>query len=221
MKGIISIGLSTMKSCSGQRGGRVMDALKIFIVEDNAIEAGGYVAMVEEYGHKVVGRVRRTARQQSDELTRHGSKKPDVILMDINLPVNMIHPLAGEPEMVNYLNEVKSRVAVLYEGSYSIVKNALKDTTVQTAIVVSAGESLPLGTKMLFFLKKPRISLPKGKQLLSWPDFLQKGTGIQVGFICKIRDIGFDFPHRRYHRNPQRCHVLGSKCKCFDASDCL
>lgn len=109
-------------------------------------------------------------------------------LNKIGAVANMIHPLAGEPEMVNYLNEVKSRVAVLYEGSYSIVKNALKDTTVQTAIVVSAGESLPLGTKMLFFLKKPRISLPKGKQLLSWPDFLQKGTGIQAASFAKNPD---------------------------------
>ena len=60
---------------------------------------------------------------------------------------NMIHPLAGEQEMVNYLNEVESRVAVLYEGSYAIVKSRLQETAVERAVVVSAGESLPLGIR--------------------------------------------------------------------------
>ena len=34
-------------------------------------------------------------------------------LNKIGAVANMIHPLAGEREMANYLNEVKSRVAVL------------------------------------------------------------------------------------------------------------
>ena len=86
---------------------------------------------------------------------------------------NMIHPLAGEREIVNYLNEVASRVAVLYEGSYKIVKNSLRETTVETTVVVSAGESLPFGLRMIFFLKNPRIKLPKEKGLMSWPDFIR------------------------------------------------
>ncbi len=86
---------------------------------------------------------------------------------------NMIHPLAGEREIVNYLNEVASRVAVLYEGSYEIVKNALCETTIETTVVVSAGESLPMGLRMMFFLKDPRTKLPKEKGLVNWPDFIR------------------------------------------------
>ena len=86
---------------------------------------------------------------------------------------NMIHPLAGEREIVSYLNEVSSRVAVLYEGSYEIVKNALCETTIETAVIVSAGESLPMGLRMMFFLKNPRTKLPKDKGLLNWPDFIR------------------------------------------------
>ena len=98
---------------------------------------------------------------------------------------NMIHPLAGEQEMVNYLNEVESRVAVLYEGSYAIVKNRLEETAVEHAVVVSAGESLPLGIKQLFFLKSPRAKLPAGAGLQSWPAFIRGGRGVAVTTFAK------------------------------------
>lgn len=98
---------------------------------------------------------------------------------------NMIHPLAGEQEMVNYLNEVKSRVAVLYEGSYAIVKNRLKETEVERAVVVSAGESLPLRIKPFFFLKSPRTKLPAKTGILNWLDFIRSGRGMNVSVYVK------------------------------------
>lgn len=98
---------------------------------------------------------------------------------------NMIHPLAGEQEMVNFLNEVESRVTVLYEGSYAIVKNRLEETAVEHAVVVSAGESLPLGIKQLFILKNPRAKLPAGARLQSWPAFIRGGRGVAVTAFAK------------------------------------
>lgn len=106
-------------------------------------------------------------------------------LNKIGAVANMIHPLAGEQEMVNYLNEVESRVAVLYQGSYDIVKNRLKDTAVEHAVVVSAGESLPLGIKQLFFLKTPRPRLPAGAGLQSWPAFIRGGQGMAISTFAK------------------------------------
>ncbi len=106
-------------------------------------------------------------------------------LNKIGAVANMIHPLAGEQEMVNYLNEVESRVAVLYQGSYDIVKNRLKDTAVEHAVVVSAGESLPLGIKQLFFLKTPRPRLPAGAGLQSWPAFIRGGQGVAISTFAK------------------------------------
>ena len=98
---------------------------------------------------------------------------------------NMIHPLAGEQEMVNYLNEVESRVAVLYEGSYAIVKSRLQETAVERAVVVSAGESLPLGIRQLFFLKSPRAKLPAGAGLQSWPAFIRGSRDVAVTAFAK------------------------------------
>ena len=56
----------------------------VFIVEDNAIERGGFAAMVEEAGYTVIGLAStgEAAVQKLAEL----SEKPDVIIMDINLP---------------------------------------------------------------------------------------------------------------------------------------
>ena len=72
---------------------------------------------------------------------------------------NMIHPLAGENEIVHYLNEVSSDVAVLFEGTYNIVKNSLHATSLKKAVVVSAGDSLPFGIKQLYMLKINFLSL--------------------------------------------------------------
>lgn len=106
-------------------------------------------------------------------------------LNKIGAVANMIHPLAGEQEMVNYLNEVKSRVAVLYEGSYAIVKNRLKDTTVKHSVVVSVGESLPLRIKPLFFLKSPRTKIPAGAGAQNWRDFIKDGRFATVPAYTK------------------------------------
>ena len=69
---------------------------------------------------------------------------------------NMIHPLAGEKELLHYLNEVKSEVAVIFEGTYRIIAECIHTTTVKKAVVVSAGDSLPFGIKQLYLLRSIR-----------------------------------------------------------------
>ena len=46
-------------------------------------------------------------------------------LNKIGAVANMIHPLAGESETVHYLNEVRSRVAVLYDGGFAYLMNSI------------------------------------------------------------------------------------------------
>lgn len=98
---------------------------------------------------------------------------------------NMIHPLAGEKEILNYLNEVQSEVAILFEGTYNIVKDSIHQTSVRNAVVVSAGESLPFGVKQLYFLKTPRAKLPSASIFLSWNTFLARGRGVKVPSVKK------------------------------------
>ncbi|MBQ9248843.1 MAG: acyl--CoA ligase [Oscillospiraceae bacterium] len=91
---------------------------------------------------------------------------------------NMIHPLAGEKEILNYLNEVQSEVAILFEGTYNIIKDRIGQTSVRQAVVISAGESLPFVVRQFFFLRSPRARLPKSSVFQTWRAFLARGKGI-------------------------------------------
>lgn len=105
-------------------------------------------------------------------------------LNKIGAVANMIHPLAGEKEIVHYLNEVESRVAILFDGTYSIIKNAIPQTSIQHAVVVTAGESLPLGLKQLYRLKSGRLQLA-GPLFVAWRDFIRGGRGLPVPVVKK------------------------------------
>ena len=89
---------------------------------------------------------------------------------------NMIHPLAGEEEIIYYLNEVDSRVAFVFDKTYEIIKNSINQTHVKKAIVVTAADSLPLGLKMLYTLKVGRPELISDTFIL-WKQFLDQGKG--------------------------------------------
>ncbi len=91
---------------------------------------------------------------------------------------NMIHPLAGEEEIIHYLNEVDTRVAFLFDKTYDIIKSSLCKTRVKQAIVITAADSLPLGLKVLYTVKAGRLKL-QSDLLLSWNQFLQLGKGIR------------------------------------------
>ncbi len=88
---------------------------------------------------------------------------------------NMIHPLAGENEIIGYLNEVSSTVCFMFTGTYEIIKSSLSKTNVQTAVVISPADSLPLGVKLLYNLKTKKPELPKMGQIMNWSQFLNSG----------------------------------------------
>lgn len=105
---------------------------------------------------------------------------PEVIYLvyainKIGAVANMIHPLAGENEIVNYLNEVKSTCFFMFYGTYNIVKDSLKKTTVKKAIVVSASDSLHLVIKSLYKLKTKEKLTFDNALFCNWNDFLKKG----------------------------------------------
>lgn len=97
---------------------------------------------------------------------------------------NMIHPLAGENEIVNYLNEVKATHFFMFYGTYEIVKNALDNTSVKTGVVISAAESLPFGIKQLYKLKTKEKSSFENSALICWNEFLKQGKSATIP-TCK------------------------------------
>lgn len=106
-------------------------------------------------------------------------------LNKIGAVANMIHPLAGENEIKDYLNEVSSTVCFLFTGTYEIIKSSLKSTKVKTAVIISAADSLPIGIKVAFKLtsKEPKYSETEG--LLYWKHFLKNGIKISENISYK------------------------------------
>ncbi len=101
---------------------------------------------------------------------------------------NMIHPLAGENEIIGYLNEVSSTVCFMFTGTYEIIKSSLSKTNVRTAVVISPADSLPLGVKLLYNLKTKKPKLPKMGQIMNWSQFLNSGKRSAVHTYKKNPD---------------------------------
>ncbi len=98
---------------------------------------------------------------------------------------NMIHPLAGEKEIVHYLNEVNTNIFFMFTGTYDIIKNSLNKTCVKNGIVISVSDSLPFGIKQIYKLKTKEPKLPSGKQIICYKDFIAKGKKTVVEPIRK------------------------------------
>jgi len=100
-------------------------------------------------------------------------------LNKIGAVANMIHPLAGKEETLNYLNEVKSRVAVIFDGAYDTIANDIDKTSVEKVVVASPADSLPFAIKIAYGLKvkKPQLD---GKQFVDWKDFVRAGREITI-----------------------------------------
>lgn len=98
---------------------------------------------------------------------------------------NMIHPLAGENEIVNYLNEVKATHFFMFYGTYEIVKSTLDKTTVKIGVVISAAESLPFGIKQLYKFKNREKSTFENPALICWNDFLKQGKNSVIPLYKK------------------------------------
>lgn len=109
-------------------------------------------------------------------------------LNKIGAVANMIHPLAGEDEIIHYLNEVESRVAVLFDGTYKLIGKRIGETSLKHAIVVSAGESLLFGLKQFYYANNPKVRLPQDSVFHSWTWFLKGGKGRAVPTFAKDPD---------------------------------
>ncbi|MBR3142089.1 MAG: acyl--CoA ligase [Clostridiales bacterium] len=104
-------------------------------------------------------------------------------LNKIGAVANMIHPLAGKQELINYLNEVESKVAVLFDGTVEILGEGLRETKVRQAIIATAGESLPFGIKLLYKLKNK--TLKPGPLCYTWKQFISKGKDTPLEPVYK------------------------------------
>jgi long-chain acyl-CoA synthetase len=105
-------------------------------------------------------------------------------LNKIGAVANMIHPLPGKEEMLNYFNEVESKIAVIFDGAYDIISNDIGRTNVKKVIVASPADSLPITLKAAYILKSKRPRLD-GKVFQSWKSFIKEGRNTKVKTVKK------------------------------------
>lgn len=101
----------------------------------------------------------------------------------IGAVANMIHLLAGKKEIIAYLNEVNSKVAIIFDKTMDILGGDIEKTSVRKAIVVTAGISLPFGLKLLYAMKTKK---PVCVGVYScWEDFIKKGEASKLKSVRK------------------------------------
>ncbi|MCR5727587.1 MAG: AMP-binding protein, partial [Lachnospiraceae bacterium] len=97
-------------------------------------------------------------------------------LNKIGAIANMIHPLAGPQETINYVNEVRSRVVVIFDSAYSTLVDSFSQTSAELVVVASPADLLPVHLKAVYSIKvkKPHLDNQKFK---SWKSFIADGKG--------------------------------------------
>lgn len=106
-------------------------------------------------------------------------------LNKIGAVANMIHPLAGAREIRDYLNEVSGKYFFMFTGTYDIVAPILEETQVEKAIVISPGESLPFGIRLLYNMKNKAPDLSATRCCIYWKEFIKLGKNSSVVAVNK------------------------------------
>lgn len=118
--------------------------------------------------------------RKSDIVTICMPNTPEALIMvyglnRIGAVASMVHPLSGENEIKNYINEGESEYLLVIDMLYEKIKNIISDTKLRKVIVVSASDSFPWYLKIGYNLTKKR-KYPKVKYdrtFISWKKFIK------------------------------------------------
>ena len=121
--------------------------------------------------------------KQGDTVTVCLPNVPQAVIMfyainRIGAIASMVHPLSAENEIMFYLNEAKSRVAITLSRFYDKFESIKGKTQVQKIIVAKIGEVLPTVKSFAykFIGHEPKVKKENG--VISWQDFLKSAENI-------------------------------------------
>lgn len=99
---------------------------------------------------------------------------------------NMVHPLKSGNEIRDCINLVKSKFLVAIDNSYDEINNIINDTTIKNALIVSAGDSMPLPMKIIYKKKfNKNINYSNDSVYLNIEQFFNKND--KPSFLPKIK----------------------------------
>ncbi len=103
---------------------------------------------------------------------------------------SMIHPLSAETEILFYLNETESRLAITLSQFYDKFEAIKGKSKLEALIVAKIEEALPSikGFAYKFVGHEPKVA--KVPWVISWTDFLEKAKTIdgEIACCCKGND---------------------------------
>jgi len=87
---------------------------------------------------------------------------------------SMVHPLSAENEILFYLNESKSKLAITLSQFYNKFEGLKGKTPVEKVIVAKIEEALPVVKGFLYKFVGNEPKVPVDPWVISWNDFLSK-----------------------------------------------
>ena len=96
----------------------------------------------------------------------------------IGAVASMVHPLSAENEILHYLNETQSKVAITLSRFYNKFEAIKGKTQVEKVIVAKIGEVLPAIKSIAYKFIGGEPKVKNEKNVISWPDFLASAKNV-------------------------------------------
>ena len=144
------------------------------------------------YGKKVTyGKFFQLINICGKSMIRNGIKEGDVVticmpntpeaviafysLNKIGAVTNLIHPLSGQIQIRNYINEVKSKLIITIDTVLNKVLSIVEETHLEKIVVVSPCDSMRFVDKNMFSIANHSERLIKNTKVVRWNKFLKCG----------------------------------------------
>lgn len=95
--------------------------------------------------------------------------------------VNFIHPVCGENEIKNSLNEMESKIIIAIDSNYWKLESIMNDTKLEKVILVSINHYMSFINKLRYHKNKVRVKLTKNNKFYTiWHDFITNAEKIYL-----------------------------------------
>lgn len=92
---------------------------------------------------------------------------------------NMIHPLSGQNEIKNFINEVNSKIIITIDIACNKILNVADATKLEKIINVTPANSMGFMLKILYKYTKNAVKIPNDERLISWDKFIKMGRNLE------------------------------------------
>ncbi len=100
-------------------------------------------------------------------------------LNKIGAVANMIHPLSGQVQIRDYLNEVNSKLVIIMDMVYDKILNIVDETNVNKIVLVTASDSMPFVMKKFFEFTRNYKKMESNSKMIRWNKFIDEGDSIK------------------------------------------